>query len=172
MKLKFSIQYGTQWGESLHVVLCYGSADGTERTANLLSHLPQTCFLEHPKWLIAHGNITILLHASVCNRVIGIHGPMAFQMAGERGLATGITRDILFGTLPQYEVRHSPYDQSGRVEGILVGGNLSSYSAITGTSFQLPPKHDVIFSSRRQRNRCTISTDCSTGCACNLTLSA
>lgn len=36
MKLKFSIQYGTQWGESLHVVLCYGSADGTERTANLL----------------------------------------------------------------------------------------------------------------------------------------
>jgi muramoyltetrapeptide carboxypeptidase len=66
------------------------------------------------------------------------------MMAGEHRLATGITRDILFGTLPQYEVRHSPYDHCGRAEGILVGGNLSSYSAITGTSFQLPPKHDVI----------------------------
>ena len=66
------------------------------------------------------------------------------MMAGEHGLATGITRDILFGTLPQYEVRHSPYDHCGRAEGILVGGNLSSYSAITGTSFQLPPKQDVI----------------------------
>jgi len=36
MKLKFSIQYGTQWGESLHVVVSYLSIDGTRKTANLL----------------------------------------------------------------------------------------------------------------------------------------
>jgi len=36
MKLKFTIQYGTQWGESLHVVVVYRRQDGTERTANLL----------------------------------------------------------------------------------------------------------------------------------------
>ena len=36
MKLKFSIQYGTQWGESLHVVVSYLSLDGTRKTANLL----------------------------------------------------------------------------------------------------------------------------------------
>jgi hypothetical protein len=36
MKLKFSIQYGTQWGESLHVVVRYISTDGKERQANLL----------------------------------------------------------------------------------------------------------------------------------------
>ena len=36
MKLKFTIQYGTQWGESMHVVLCCGSQDGTLRTSNLL----------------------------------------------------------------------------------------------------------------------------------------
>ena len=36
MKLKFTIHYGTQWGESLHVVVCYLSADGTRKTANLL----------------------------------------------------------------------------------------------------------------------------------------
>ena len=35
MKLKFIIQYATQWGESMHVALCYHSQDGTERTANL-----------------------------------------------------------------------------------------------------------------------------------------
>ena len=35
MKLRFSIEYGTQWGESLHVALCYHSADGTRRTQNL-----------------------------------------------------------------------------------------------------------------------------------------
>ena len=36
MKLKFTIQYGTQWGESLHVVVSYHSSDGTKRSANLL----------------------------------------------------------------------------------------------------------------------------------------
>ena len=36
MKLRFTIQYGTQWGESIHVVLHFYSQDGTVRTSNLL----------------------------------------------------------------------------------------------------------------------------------------
>ena len=36
MKLRFSIQYGTQWGENLHVVIRYDSADGTRKQYNLL----------------------------------------------------------------------------------------------------------------------------------------
>ncbi|MCR5577988.1 MAG: 4-alpha-glucanotransferase [Prevotella sp.] len=36
MKLKFTINYGTQWGESLHVVISYKSLDGTIKTFNLL----------------------------------------------------------------------------------------------------------------------------------------
>ena len=35
MKLKFTIPYATQWGEALHVALCYHSQDGTQRTQNL-----------------------------------------------------------------------------------------------------------------------------------------
>ena len=36
MKLRFTINYGTQWGEALHVVISYRSIDGTVRTSNLL----------------------------------------------------------------------------------------------------------------------------------------
>ena len=36
MKLKFSIQYGTQWGEILCVVVTYRSADQTEKSERLL----------------------------------------------------------------------------------------------------------------------------------------
>lgn len=36
MKLKFTIQYGTQWGESLCVVVTYQSADRTEKTSRLM----------------------------------------------------------------------------------------------------------------------------------------
>ena len=36
MKLKFTIQYATQWGESLHILLRQHSQDGSRRTSNLL----------------------------------------------------------------------------------------------------------------------------------------
>ena len=36
MKLKFSIEYGTAWGESLHVIIAYRSQDGTVRQHDLL----------------------------------------------------------------------------------------------------------------------------------------
>ena len=36
MKLKFSIQYGTQWGQNLYVVITYQSSDHTEKTQRLM----------------------------------------------------------------------------------------------------------------------------------------
>ena len=36
MKLKFSIQYGTQWGQNLYVVITYRSSDHTEKTQRLM----------------------------------------------------------------------------------------------------------------------------------------
>ena len=36
MKLKFTIHYGTQWGENLAVVITYRSQDHTEKTRKLL----------------------------------------------------------------------------------------------------------------------------------------
>ena len=36
MKLKFSIQYGTQWGQNLYVVITYRNTDRTEKTERLM----------------------------------------------------------------------------------------------------------------------------------------
>ena len=36
MKLKFTIQYGTQWGQNLYVMITYRSADGTEKSNRLM----------------------------------------------------------------------------------------------------------------------------------------
>ena len=36
MKLKFSIQYGTQWGQNLYVVLTYLSIDQAKKTERLM----------------------------------------------------------------------------------------------------------------------------------------
>ena len=75
---------------------------------------------------------------------MSIHGPMAFQIASNQEPATSLTRNILFGTPPQYIVPSKPYNRIGHAEGILVGGNLSSYCVVSGTKFHLPPKQDLI----------------------------
>jgi muramoyltetrapeptide carboxypeptidase len=75
---------------------------------------------------------------------MGIHGPMAFQIAGGQEPATTMTRNILFGTLPQYKVAGNVHNRCGHAEGILVGGNLSSYVTITGTKYHRMPSQDII----------------------------
>ena len=127
--------------DSIKAIICLRGGYGC---IHILNRIPQESYLAHPKWLIGHGDITILLHAIVCSGVMCVHGPMAFQMGGGQEQATAITHDILFGKIPQYEVPSNKYNRCGHAEGILVGGNLSSCSAIVGTQYQLPPKQDII----------------------------
>lgn len=127
--------------DTIKAVVCSRGGYGSD---HLLNRIPQECFQQHPKWLIGHGDITILLYAMAGADVMCIHGPMAFQIASNQEPATSLTRNILFGTLPQYKISGNPYNRVGHAEGILMGGNLSSYSAIAGTKYHLHPKQDII----------------------------
>ncbi len=127
--------------DTIKAVVCSRGGYGSD---HLLNRIPQEFFRQHPKWLIGHGDITMLLYAVAGAGVMCIHGPMAFQIASSQEPATSLTRNILFGTLPQYKISGNPYNRVGHAEGILVGGNLSSYSAIAGTKFHLPSKQDII----------------------------
>lgn len=127
--------------DNIKAIVCSRGGYGS---IHLLNRIPTEYYNQHPKWLIGHGDITILLYAVANAGVMCIHGPMAFQIASGQEPATTITRNILFGTLPQYRIPGNPYNRSGHAEGILVGGNLSSYSAIVGTKFHHPFKQDII----------------------------
>ena len=69
-------------------------------------------------WLIGHGDITVLLNAAVANGLVGIYGPMAYQIMGGQELPNTITRNILFGTLPQYKIPGNANNRCGHAEGI------------------------------------------------------
>ena len=127
--------------DTIKAVVCSRGGYGT---IHLLNRIPQEYYQQHPKWFIGHGDITTLLYTIVGAGVMCIHGPMAFQMASCQEPASSITRNILFGTVPQYKILGNPYNRIGHAEGILVGGNLSSYSSIAGTKYRLPSKQDII----------------------------
>ena len=127
--------------DSIKAIVCSRGGYGS---IHLLKRVPQELFCRHPKWLIGHGDISILLYAMAGAGVMSLHGPMAFQIAGCQEPITYITHDLLFGTIPQYKIPAHADNRTGHAEGILVGGNLSSYSAISGTIYHLPPRQNVI----------------------------
>ena len=127
--------------DSIKAVICSRGGYGS---IHLLNRIPQEIFQQHPKWIIGHGDITILLYAVAGNGMMCLHGPMAFQIASNQEPATTITRNILFGKLPQYIIPGNPYNRIGHAEGILVGGNLSSFCSVSGTKYNLPARQDII----------------------------
>ena len=127
--------------DSVKAIICTRGGYGT---IHLLNRIPTESYRQHPKWLIGHGDITTLLNTVAGSGTMCIHGPMAFQIADCQEPATTITRNILFGTLPQYTIAGHAYNRCGHAEGVLVGGNLSSYTSLAGTKFMVSPKQDVI----------------------------
>ena len=127
--------------DSIKAIVCSRCGYGS---IHLLERIPLEYYQRHPKWIVGHGDITILLYAIAGAGVMCLHGPMAFQMANHQEPATTITRNILFGTVPQYKIPSNPYNHVGHAEGILIGGNLSSYCSVAATKYHLPAKHDII----------------------------
>lgn len=127
--------------DTIKAIVCSRGGYGT---LHLLNRIPVEYYQQHPKWIIGHGDISVLLYAMASAGVVCLHGPMAFQIAGSQEPATSLTRQILFGTLPQYKIPTNQYNKLGHAEGILVGGNLCSYCSVAGTKYQLPPDQDII----------------------------
>ena len=127
--------------DTIKAVICSRGGYGS---IHLLNRIPVECYQQHPKWLVGHGDITMLLYAIAFAGLMCIHGPMAFQIASAQEPATSIIRNILFGTIPQYRIQGNAYNRVGHAVGVLIGGNLSSYSTVAGTKIHLACKHDII----------------------------
>ena len=118
--------------KSIKAILCNRGGYGT---IHLTRMLPLQRFAAHPKWLIGFSDITTLHGMANRAGVMSIHGTMCSLMAKSHGLGMTNTllRDLLSGTVPQYEVPAHPLSIPGHAQGTLVGGNLSTFSPVLGT---------------------------------------
>jgi len=127
--------------DAIKAIICSRGGYGS---MHLLDRISLDYLRQHPKWLIGHGDITMLLYAAVTTGVACVYGPMALQIASMQEPASNLTRNILTGMLPQYHLPSNQYNRCGHAEGILVGGNLSSFATISGTKFQISNSRDII----------------------------
>ena len=118
--------------KSIKAILCNRGGYGTIHLTRMLSLQK---FAAHPKWLIGFSDITTLHGMANRAGVMSIHGTMCSLMAKSHGLGMTNTllRDLLSGTVPQYEAPAHPLSIPGHAQGTLVGGNLSTFSPVLGT---------------------------------------
>ena len=117
---------------SIKAILCNRGGYGT---IHLTRMLPLRTFAAHPKWLIGFSDITTLHGMANRAGVMSIHGTMCSLMAKSEGegMTNTLLRDLLTGTVPQYQLPAHPLNLPGLAHGTLVGGNLSSITPVLGT---------------------------------------
>jgi muramoyltetrapeptide carboxypeptidase len=117
---------------TIKAILCNRGGYGTIRLVNLL---PQEDLSTFPKWLVGYSDITTLHEMETRAGVMSIHGTMGTHLAQTRGNdpTSTILRDLLMGTIPAYEIPAHPENHFGQASGILVGGNLCTFTPILGS---------------------------------------
>ena len=127
----------------IKAILCNRGGYGTIHLVDLLK---EETIATHPKWLIGFSDITTL--HGMCTRagVMSIHGTMCSLMTKSRGvgLTNTLLRDILYGIFPEYVLPAHPLNRTGTATGILVGGNLFTFSPVLGTGADATANQDII----------------------------
>ena len=128
---------------SIKAILCNRGGYGTIRLVDLL---PMEELSAHPKWIVGYSDITTRLEMENRAGVMSIHGTMGTHLAQTRGNdpSSTLLRDLLLGQVPAYKVPAHPENRPGHATGILVGGNLCTFTPILGTQADATLGRDII----------------------------
>jgi muramoyltetrapeptide carboxypeptidase len=101
---------------------------------------------DSPKWIVGFSDITTLHCMEAASGVMSIHGTIGSHVAftGGTDATCTVMRDLLTGTIPQYELPSHPLNRKGHAEGTLVGGNLSTFIPLLGSQMDCLKNKDII----------------------------
>ena len=126
---------------TVKAIICSRGGDGA---VQVLERIPLSEFRTHPKWVMGFSDATALHSAEVAAGVMSIHCSMCdgIAMRGERDSVNAILQRLLQGELPSYHVPVHPLNQTGKAEGILVGGNMSVFCGLAGSEYDFLNRTD------------------------------
>jgi muramoyltetrapeptide carboxypeptidase len=115
-------------------------------TIRIIDELDFTAFKENPKWLVGFSDITILLsHVFAELDTQSIHGQMPYTFDESTPEALESLRKALFGENDTYTYTSDFKCRDGKVEGTLVGGNLTLLLAVEGSVSEMDFDDKILF---------------------------
>jgi len=115
-------------------------------TIRIIDELDFTAFNENPKWLVGFSDITILLsHVFAQFNTQSIHGQMPYTFEDSTPAALESLKKALFGENDVYTYESEVACRAGKVEGILIGGNLTLLLAVEGSASEMDFDNRILF---------------------------
>ena len=108
-------------------------ARGGYGSIRIIDKLDFTKFLQHPKWIAGFSDSTVIHGKLQRLGVPSLHSPMPFYFANKTEEAKQSLFNALTGKCLHYEFPANPLNRLGKMEGKIVGGNLSVLMGMNGS---------------------------------------
>ena len=108
---------------------------GGYASTEVMDRLPLSVIELAEKPIIGYSDITVYLSAWTQAGLPSIHASMASAFKDIPEECREAEKRVLRGEIPSYICQGSEFDLEGTAEGILVGGNLSTFSAVLNTAY-------------------------------------
>lgn len=121
------------------------SARGGYGTLRIIDKLNFKQFQEKPKWIIGYSDITVLhSHIHQNFEIETLHATMPINFhKDEESVQT--MKQALFGEKISYKINSHTLNRKGKVEEVLVGGNLSLLYALKGSKSGISTSGKILF---------------------------
>ncbi|MFD2287768.1 LD-carboxypeptidase [Pedobacter petrophilus] len=135
---------------NLNAIMCARGGYGLVR---IIDQLDFSKFIRRPKWIIGFSDITVLhCHLTRNFSISSIHSKMCNSFPDDWTKAEPIQietilsiKDALMGKQMGYTSVHNVNNRYGKVDGILVGGNLSIIETLAGSKSDLDTHDKILF---------------------------
>ncbi len=118
--------------ETLRAVFC---VRGGYASTEVMDALPLSLIRDAGKPIFGYSDITAFHSAWTAAGLTSVHSPMWDVFTELPDGCAEAVKKIMTGEVPSYRCRGSEYDVPGTAEGILIGGNLATLTAVLDTAY-------------------------------------
>lgn len=112
----------------------------------IIDDLDFTKFKQNPKWLIGFSDLTVILsHIFADLKTQCLHAQMPYTFVDATPESLASLKNALFGVKDAYKYESTFENQSGKADGVLIGGNLTLLCAVQGSVSEMDFDQKILF---------------------------
>lgn len=123
-------------------ILCARGGYGSVRIIDAISWEK---FKLKPKWLIGYSDVSVLHNTLQNMGFASLHAMMPLEFEKNSSESLKLLRESLFGKAYTIEAAAHPNNRFGKIEGEVIGGNLSMLYSCLGSSTALDTRGKILF---------------------------
>ena len=127
---------------SIKAILC---ARGGYGTVQIIDFIDFTNLKINSKWIVGYSDVTVL-HSHLNNLgIASLHATMPINFKSNTKKSLSSLKNSLFGNLNSIECKAHPLNKFGKIEGDIVGGNLSILYSLLGSDSDIDTTGKILF---------------------------